>query len=373
MRYTNESVESIWSERCVFVARIKTELKWLTALSDVRMADDRVPSLNDLCVESLLETSRELEKKHGHDIASMVIALERELRRVGYKSYNMVHFGLTSSDVVDTTLSTLYRDSFDFISHRLRKLISSSIEDNIIVPARTHGADTGIRISLWTRFGRIMDELVEEKKAIDSLKFYGKMSGPVGLADGFNDHKTCEVAALSRLGLEAHPGSTQVIPRQVYAEYHFRMAVVGKVLSRLANCIRLSLIAGEISFKKNDSEIGSSSMPHKVNPWRLERVIGMSRMLDSHVMVALDNIDLWLERDISHSCSERSNPRDGFNLLARMITDLKDELVRICGVESKLEGFEGSRSSYHDLNRMILHSGKSREECHSIIEGTSYP
>ena len=367
MRYENKDIESIWSERSSVASRLNVELTWLRSLEYVRMVDHPVTGLSDCEIDEIIETAKVLEEKSQHDVAAMVIALERVLKKKGYKDHKMVHYGLTSSDICDTSLSLLYRSSFRLINYRLIELTKYPVDlDNVKIPSRTHGVDTGIQIPLSLRIARINEELRMVGEEIHNLKFYGKLSGPIGLADGFENHEVCELTALSLLKLNRHQGSTQVIPRQVYADYHFKIATIGKILSKLATGIRLAILAGDISLERRENEIGSSSMPHKINPWRLERVVGMSRMLDSHVSVALSNIDLWLERDISHSCSERVNPKNGFNYLMVMMDDIIDTLKRVSHARERKE----VPTSYYALNRLIM-GGESREECHKTVESSS--
>jgi adenylosuccinate lyase len=368
MRYSNETIEEIWSERRSLSLRARIEHEWLINLH-LFSGVSEPPAYNNSDVDSLIAASKEIEKRTNHDVASFIIAFEEMLISKGYKDHRMVHFGLTSSDICDTSLSVLYRCSFQFISFRLDRLISSLFEfdKNIKVAARTHGANTGIEISLGQRFGRMAHELSDIAKWIKKLGYYGKLSGPVGLRDAFKDHKNCESATLSKFGLEIHPGSTQVIPRHIYADYHLKMAMLGKVLSRIANSVRLSVLAGDVQILKVEGEVGSSSMPHKINPWQLERVVGMSRMLDAQAMTALQNIDLWLERDISHSCVERSNPKDGFNYLITMIGDIEGYLPKLSQGPNKTPEFD----PYKALNNMVITSDKKRHECHKEVEENS--
>lgn len=374
MRYSNETIERIWSEEKTIAVRMHIEHEWLLNMHYLRLAE-RPPAYNEADTISVMRRSKEIEKLTNHDVASFVIALEELFISKGYKDHRMVHFGLTSSDICDTSLSLAYRSSFDFILAKLRKFVDSPIADDIVVPARTHGADTGIELSFKKRMRRMFQELDDSIKWIKSLSYYGKLSGPVGLGDAFTaccrgGHKTCEVSTLSTFSLDIHPAATQVIPRHIYADYHCKMAILGKTLSRIANTIRLSVLAGDVKVVKTPGEIGSSSMPHKINPWQLERVVGMSRMLDSHAMTALQNIDLWFERDISHSCVERVNPKDGFNYLSTMIDDIGVYLNRISNTEktSLLAAF----NPYKALNEMVLNNpSKSRAECHKEVEEKS--
>lgn len=370
MRYSNETIEDVWSEKKTISIRIRIEYEWLYSLHCLGIVG-KPPFFTDDDLGLIFDRSREVEKLTNHDVASFVIALEDVLISKRYEDHRMTHFGLTSSDICDTSLSIAYKESFDFISNELRMLVSSLFDSckEFKVVARTHGASTGVEIPFNRRLSGLANELLDALKLILGLDYYGKLSGPVGLSDAFKDHKRCEQATLSRFSLDTHSGSTQIIPRHVYAEYHLKMAILGKILSRIANSIRLSILAGDISISRITGEVGSSSMPHKINPWQLERVIGMSRMLDAHAMTALSNIDLWMERDISHSCVERQNPRDGFNYLVTMIRDIKDFLPKI----SKGVGIVGCElNTYKALNEMVIDSrGKTRQECHKEVENTS--
>jgi adenylosuccinate lyase len=362
MRYSNEVIGRIWSEEAITTSRINIEQRWLASLASVNMVAEP-PTINTGYV---LMRSIEIERTTNHDVASMIIAIEEDLIRQGYSNHSMVHFGLTSSDICDTALSLAYKQSFTFLEHELRKLIRTmSLGKEDLVTARTHGADTGLRIPISTRMTKMALELSDVLEGITSLKFYGKLSGPIGQSDAFDMHRTCEAYVLSDLCLDTHWATTQVIPRHVYADYQVKLAILGKILSRIANSIRLAVLAGDIILPKVKNEVGSSSMPHKVNPWQLERVVGMSRMLDSHAMAALSNIDLWLERDISHSCVERDNPQQSFNYLLLMMKDITSYVNRISVVNKPLPPFD----PYHAANKRVLENpAKTREECHREVE-----
>jgi adenylosuccinate lyase len=365
MRYSNEHIDNIWSESAIASSRVAIEWTWLESLWHLGLIEE--PPAEKTTFQTIVARAAEIERKTNHDVASLVIAMEEHLIGLGYKDHRMVHFGLTSSDICDTSLSIAYRESFEFLKFELRKLIRGLAMPKGETIARTHGADTGLRLPLSLRLSRMAHELDDVIEGISRLSFYGKLSGPIGRCDAFGLHSSCESVALSALSLSTHPASTQVVPRHVYADYHMKLAILGKILSRIANSIRLSLLAGDISLSKVIGEIGSSSMPHKVNPWQLERVSGLSRMLDSHAMAALSNIDLWLERDISHSCVERVNPPASFNYLILMSNDILGYVKRITTVE-KPESF----NSYKSLNeRLIREDWNSREECHREVESES--
>ena len=348
----------------MFGIRLAVEMEWLNTMAYVGMVT-KMPDFH-LPTVSLLSGAKKVEAKCNHDVVALVTVLERFLKEAGYKDHKMVHFGLTSSDICDTALSLAFKASFELLAERLSAITAYQFP-SFLVHTRTHGVDTGMPVPLTTRFGRMQSELSMEIRKLPRQKYYGKMSGPVGLADGFKQHVECELRTLQNLNLEAHPGATQVVPRQVYAEYHMRMAVIGRILARMASTIRLALLAGDVTVAKTDGEVGSSSMPHKVNPWQLERVAGMARLLDSHAMVALENIDLWMERDISHSCVERVNPEAGFNYLLKMVSDIVSFLPRV-GPPAKVLRDTSFEASYHKLNRAIL-EGSSREECHRLLSG----
>lgn len=363
MRYDNESLH-FWNDDQIFAARVKLELDWLDAMEGMRIVGSP-PTISDGELTELLNEARAIEVTTRHDVASMVEAMELWLEKVGYQHSRFVHFGLTSSDIVDTILSNCYKRSFEVVGWHFRQLmgllerIPQETKLSKVV-ARTHGVPAGelyfgMRIAGWYQ------ELGDCFRGINSLKFYGKMSGPYGLANGFKDQKVCEQIVLGRFGLDSHDGSTQVIPRHVYANYHFQMAQLARVLGRIATSIRVAITAGDLYHEPVQGEIGSSSMPHKVNPWKLERIAGIARVLDSHLMAAMANIDLWLERDISHSVVERLNPKTGFELLIRAICDLMSEIPRLRASERS-----SFPDSYHRLNQAIL-GGLSRAEAHKQL------
>lgn len=268
-----------------------------------------------------------------HDVIAFVEEVSQKMGSVG----RFVHFGLTSSDVVDTALSLQIQDAGALLIKDIQillKLLESKSRKfkNQVCMGRTHGrfaepTTFGLKFLGWASEWK--RNLVRLEKALDQLR-YGKLSGPVGTCNYWGTD--FEEKVMKRLNLRVEPISTQVIPRDRHAELAFCFAICGASLERMALEVR-NLQRSEVSevfegFAQGQK--GSSAMPHKRNPIAAENICGCSRLLRTYLHAFLENISLWHERDISHSSVERVLFPDGFILLdyalhrmIRLITNLE--------------------------------------------------
>ena len=307
-RYTLPEMGALWSEQNKFQ-------KWL----DVEIAVCEVHAENGIIPQDALEQIKarakfsverinEIEKTTNHD----VIAFTTNLAESIGEASRFVHYGLTSSDVVDTANALLLRDAAAILLQKVEQLIDvlkrRALEfKHTPQVGRTHGIHAeptsfGLTFALWfDEMRRNRERLLRAKAAVA----VGKISGAVGAfahLDPSVEEKVC-----ARLGLKAAPISTQVIQRDIYAEYLSTLAIIASSLEKFALNVRhwqrTEVREAQERFTKGQK--GSSAMPHKRNPIISERICGMARIVRANSVVGLENIALWHERDISHSSAER--------------------------------------------------------------------
>lgn len=255
-----------------------------------------------------LKEIQKIEAKTQHDVVAFITNLAQNIG----SDAKYLHVGLTSSDLLDTTLSVQLRAASDILIEDLEKLQAilankAKRYKDMVCIGRTHGVHAepitfGLKPCLWydeTR--RNLDRLILARQAIS----VGKLSGAVGTYS--NIEPRVEEYVLKKLGLRPAKIATQVIPRDVYAQYLVTLAIIGASLEKFATEIRhlqrTEVREVEEPFAKGQK--GSSAMPHKRNPVVCERICGLSRILRSYAASSLENICLWHERDISHSSVER--------------------------------------------------------------------
>lgn len=312
-RYTPPDAGAIWTD----AHRLETWLKVELAVVEVMAAEGLVPGEDLATLRSvaartdftrLAARAQEIEKTTQHDVIAFLTAFEEE---AGPASRH-VHFGLTSSDVVDTAFALLLLDAVDLIQADLERLmdaVRTRVEEHRATPmmGRTHGVHAepltfGMVLASW--YAELARDLARLKAAREGLRF-GKLSGAVGTSAHLSP--AIEARALAKLGLSVEPIATQVIPRDRHAELFTTLAILGASIERCAIEIRhlqrTEVREAEEPFGQGQK--GSSAMPHKRNPILSENLTGLARLLRSWAVAALENVALWHERDISHSSVER--------------------------------------------------------------------
>src|SRR6184192_2122903 len=307
-RYTLPEMGALWSEETKFQKWLDVEI----AVCEVHTEMGTIPrdALEQIKSRAKFSVARinDIEKTTDHD----VIAFTTNLAESIGDAARFVHYGLTSSDVVDTANALLLRDSCDLLLEKTGALLEvlkrRAFEfRNTPQVGRTHRVhaeptSAGLTFALWydeTRRNRARLERARESVAT------GKISGAVGAFAHLDPEVEERVCA--RLGLKAAPISTQVIQRDIYAEYLTTLAVVASSLDKFALQIRhwqrTEVREAEEQFKKGQK--GSSAMPHKRNPILSERICGLARVVRGYAVAGLESNALWHERDISHSSAER--------------------------------------------------------------------
>jgi adenylosuccinate lyase len=307
-RYTLPEMGALWSEQNKFQKWLDVEI----AVCEVHAENGTIPrdALEQIKARASFSVERinEIEKTTNHD----VIAFTTNLAESIGEASRFVHYGLTSSDVVDTANALLLRDAADILLKKVDALIDvlkrRALEFKTTPQVgRTHGIHAeptsfGLTFALW------FDEMRRNRKRLLRAKdtvAMGKISGAVGAFAHLDP--AVEEAVCDRLGLKAAPVSTQVIQRDNYAEYLNTLAVIASSLEKFALNVRhwqrTEVREAQEHFTKGQK--GSSAMPHKRNPIISERICGMARIVRANSLVGLENIALWHERDISHSSAER--------------------------------------------------------------------
>jgi adenylosuccinate lyase len=307
-RYTRPEMGAIWTEENRFKAWLEVEIVACEAwaeLGDIPKEDvKKIRENASFDIKRILE----IEQETRHDVVAFTRAVSETLG----DERKWVHYGLTSTDVVDTALSYLLKQANEILEKDLNNFIeilkNKAIEHkDTVMMGRTHGVHAepttfGLKIALW--YEEMKRNLERFKQAADSVRV-GKISGAVGTyanIDPFVEQYVCE-----NLGLERASISTQTLQRDRHAHYIGTLALIGASIEKMAVEIRglQKSETREVEEFFAKGQKGSSAMPHKRNPIGSENMTGLARVLRGHMVTAYENVALWHERDISHSSAER--------------------------------------------------------------------
>ena len=378
-RYTRKEMGDIWSLQNRFDQMLKVE----KAVASVQARLKMIPlSANKAIQEKArfnLKEILKIEKETKHDISAFV---KNVSSFVGKEAGLYVHYGLTSSDVLDTALSLQMLQSFSLIQkeiNKLKKTIQTLIQKHkkTLCAGRTHGMHAEP-----TTFGfKLLGFLFELNRAHESLNqaiqqgAVGALSGPVGTYSSLSESVEKEVCR--KLQLQPEDISTQVIPRDRHARIIFSLNLILLCLERLAIELRhlQRTEVGEVKEGFGNKQQGSSSMPHKKNPISAENITGLCRLLRSYVQASLENTALWHERDISHSSVERVIFPDAFILcdyaLYRMSELLKNLEVDKNRMKQNMMVSQGDIFSSQILISLIR-KGVDRQQAYKWIQKASH-
>ena len=377
-RYTLPEMGKIWTENAKFQSWLKVEI----AACEANYSLGKMPeaALKEIRLNAKFEESRikEIEKEVKHD----VIAFLTNINEYVGDSGRYIHVGMTSSDVLDTGLSLQLKDSCKLLLEEIEKLENevrslARKHKNTLMIGRSH-AIHGEPISFGFKLAGWLAETLRDKKRLLILKesiSIGQISGAMGTYANTNpeiEKITCDL-----LGLKPDTASTQVISRDRHAEYVQTIALVGASLDRFAteirNLQRTDVLEVEEGFSKGQK--GSSAMPHKRNPIRSERVSGLSRILRSYVLTALENVPLWHERDISHSSNERIMLPDVSICLHFMLREMKEIINNLKvypdNMLKNLNIYGGVIFSQKVL-LLLVEKGMSREKAYSLVQKSAH-
>jgi len=374
-RYTLPEMAQAWSDEARFEQMLRVELAALRAL--VRRGSVPPDALATIESRARVDVSRiaELEKTTEHDVVAFVSQVAETVGEEG----RYLHFGLTSSDVVDTGLALQCRTAADLLVVELDRLISllaarAREHATTVMMGRTHSVHAE-PITLGLKFASWAFELDRDRRrlraAADDLAT-GKLSGPVGTYSQLEPAIEAEVMA--ELGLAADPLSTQIVQRDRHAHFLAAIAVTGGSLERFATEIRnlQHTEIGELQEPFRSGQKGSSAMPHKRNPIISERIGGLARLLRGYALAGLEDQALWHERDISHSSVERVALPGATTLLhymlVRMRTIVEGLLVRPERMRENIERGLGLFASSRLLTALVESGGLAREDAYAIVQ-----
>jgi len=373
-RYTQPDMGAIWSEDRKYGAWLEVELAATDALVDAGIvpADD-ARELRDKAAFDIARID-EIEKTTQHDVIAFTTAVAENVGSAA----RWLHFGLTSSDVLDTALALQLRDACDLILADVDALlveIARRADEHRQTPmiGRTHGVHAepmtfGVKLALWhAEVARDRERIVRARSAVA----VGKLSGAVGMFAHLDP--SVEAAVCERLGLSAAPVSSQVIQRDRHAELMSTLAITAASLEKFALEIRglQKTEIGEVQEPFGRGQKGSSAMPHKRNPIGCEQITGLARLVRANAMAAFENVALWHERDISHSSVERVILPDSFIALDHMLRRFTRIVKRlVVHPERMLENLQRSRGvvfSGSVLLELARH-GVSREQAYAWVQ-----
>jgi adenylosuccinate lyase len=373
-RYTHPEMGAIWSDQRRYETWLEVELAAADAMADAGIIPK--DAAHELRIRARFDAARieEIEQVTQHDVIAFTTAVAEQVGPAA----RWLHFGLTSSDVIDTAQALQMREACGLIIKDIAALMDAvreRAEQHRHTPmiGRTHGVHAepmtfGLKLAVWyAELGRDLDRLLRARDVIS----VGKLSGAVGTfahLDPEIEARVCE-----SLGLEPAPASSQVIQRDRHAEVLSALALTAASLEKFALEIRglQKTEIGEVEEPFAKGQKGSSAMPHKRNPIGCEQIVGLARLVRANAMAAYENIALWHERDISHSSVERVILPDSFialdHMLRRFTRIVKGMVVYPDRMKENLERSRGVVFSGNVLLE-LARRGVSREQAYEWVQ-----
>ncbi|MFB2834286.1 adenylosuccinate lyase [Floridanema evergladense] len=377
-RYTLPEMGNLWTENY----KLKTWLQVEIAVCEAQAELGYIPTeaVEEIKAKANFDPKRvlEIEAEVRHDMIAFLTNVNEYVGDAG----RYIHLGLTSSDVLDTALALQLVASTNVLLERLEDLIQAiryqaQQHRNTVMIGRSHGIHAepitfGFKLAGWlAEVLRHRDRLVNVRQRVA----VGKISGAVGTYA--NIEPRVEAIACQKLGLEPDTASTQVISRDIHAEFVQALALLGASIERFAveirNLQKTDVLEVEEYFAKGQK--GSSAMPHKRNPIRSERLTGMARILRGNAVAALENVALWHERDISHSSVERMILPDSCTLTDFMLvetTDLVKHLLVYPENMARNMNVYGGVVFSQRVMLTLVEKGMSREEAYAIVQSCAH-
>ena len=365
---------AVWSEDSKFQKMLEIEILACEAMAKLKI----IPKGDLFQIKKKARVSaariKEIEKKTNHDLLSFVMNISENVGDAA----KFVHFGLTSSDVVDTALSLTMREAMDILIKDAEILLKAfrlkaKKYKNTVMIGRSHGVHAepitfGLKMAIFYEETKRNIERLKRARGIIS---YGKLSGSVGThanVDPFVEEYVCK-----KLGLKPAKVSSQILQRDRHAEYLNAIAITGTSLEKFSTEFRAlqKTETGEVEEYFSPTQKGSSSMPHKKNPIMFERICGLARILRGNAIAGMENMPLWHERDISHSSVERVIMPDSTILLDYMLTKMADLVNKLTVNEERmaenLQKTKGIIFSQRVLLELIKR-GLTRVEAYEIVQ-----
>jgi adenylosuccinate lyase len=373
-RYSRERMTAVWSPENRYRKWLDIELLACEAMA--KRGTIPIKSLQNIKKKAAFDINRidEIEKTTKHDVVAFLTSVTEKVGQDG----RFIHMGLTSSDILDTSLAVLLKEAADILMEDIDQLLETlkakafAYKDTVMI-GRSHGIHAepvtfGLKMALWYQeMVRNRGRLVRAREAIA----YGKIAGTVGTFS-FVD-PAVEEYVCRKLKLKPAPVSSQIVQRDRHAEYFCTLAIIASSLDKFAQEIRL-LQRTEVREAEeyfSPGQKGSSAMPHKRNPVLSENISGLARLMRSYALAALEDVALWHERDISHSSVERVIGPDATILLDFMLS-------RFTGLVAKLVVYPNRMLANLDMTHGVIFSqmvllkliekGMSREGAYAVVQ-----
>ncbi len=377
-RYTLPEMGALWTDAYKFQTWLQVEI----AVCEAQAQLGYIPheAVAEIKAKAKFDPERilEIESEVRHDVIAFLTNVNEYVGDAG----RYIHLGMTSSDVLDTALAVQMVASLDLILRRLEDLIAAIRQRAgehryTVMIGRSHGIHAepitfGFKLAGW------LAEVLRNQERLQSVRkniAVGKISGAVGTYA--NIEPRVEALACESLGLRPDAASTQVVSRDIHAEYVQQLALLAASIERFAveirNLQKTDVLEVEEYFSKGQK--GSSAMPHKRNPIRSERLTGMARMVRSYAVAALENVALWHERDISHSSVERVMLPDACILTHFMLVEMtelvKNLLVYPENMARNMNCYGGVVFSQRVMLTLV-EKGVRREEAYKIVQENAH-
>jgi adenylosuccinate lyase len=373
-RYTRPEMAKIWTEQRKFETWLQIELLACEALS--QLGQIPAEAVREIKEKASFDIHRidEIEKVTKHDVLAFLTDVGKSIGPLS----RYLHYGLTSSDILDTSLALLLKEASELILqdiHRLLEVLKKKAfqHKETLMIGRSHGVHAepitfGLKMALW--YDEMKRNLIRMERAKASVSV-GKVSGAVGTFAHIPP--SVEEFVCGRLGLKPAPISTQIVQRDHHAELFTTLAILASSIEKfsveLRHLQRTEVLEAEEFFSRGQK--GSSSMPHKRNPVSSENLSGLARLVRSYSLAALENVPLWHERDISHSSVERVIAPDATILVDYMLNRLASLIENLIiypeNMRANLEKMGGLIFS----ESILLHltkKGLSREEAYGVVQ-----
>ena len=373
-RYSRERMSAVWSPENRYQKWLDIEVLACEAMA--RLGVIPAKSLQNIKRKAAFDINRidEIEKTTRHDVIAFLTSVTEKVGPDG----RFIHMGLTSSDILDTSLAVQLKEAADILIADIDQLLNALKEKafiykNTVMIGRSHGIHAepvtfGLKMALWYQeMERNRERLVRARETIA----YGKIAGTVGTFSFIDP--AVEAYVCRKLGLKPAPVSSQIVQRDRHAEYFSVLAIIASSLDKFAQEIRL-LQRTEVREAEeffSPGQKGSSAMPHKRNPVLSENISGLARLMRSYAVAALEDVALWHERDISHSSVERVIAPDATILLDFM-------LGRFTGLMAKLVVYPDRMLANLNMTHGVIFSqlvllkliekGMSREDAYAVVQ-----
>ncbi len=374
-RYSREEISNIWTQQSKFSYYLKVELAVVEAYNKMGVISNEALEHIKKTAKFDLNRIDEIEKVVQHDVIAFLTSVNEN---VGEKYSGLIHMGLTSSDVIDTAFALQITDSAKIILDDIDKVILSLTElakktKHTLCIGRSHGIGAEVET-----FGfKILNHLEMFNRAKERLLFalneisIGQISGPVGTYSNIDPQ--VEKLTLEILNLKPAKISTQIIPRDIHANFMAALAILASAVENFAvevrHLQRWEVAEVEEGFSKGQK--GSSAMPHKKNPVKSENLTGLARIVRGNLTACMEDIVLWHERDISHSSVERVVFPDSLILLDFMLTRLNgiinNLVIKEKNMLSNIDKYGGIIFSQSCLLHLIK-KGMTREKAYEIVQ-----